>query len=73
MIRDKESGRIVRNATDEEVLQAVEEGYQTTREISQRFDVTQGVARSYLIGLLDKGKLGRRRIGNTYVYRRVEK
>jgi predicted transcriptional regulator len=72
MIRDKESGRIVRNATDEEVLQAVDDGYQTTREIAERFDVTQSVARNYLLDLLNQGKLDRRSVGTTYVYRRVK-
>jgi predicted transcriptional regulator len=72
MIRDKNTGRIVRRATDEEVLQAVDDGYQTTRDISQRFDVTQSVARNYLLDLLDKGKLDRRGVGNTYVYRVIK-
>jgi predicted transcriptional regulator len=72
MIRDEKTGQIVRNATDEEVLQAVVDGYQTTREIAQRFGVSQSVARNYLLGLFSKGKLDRHSVGHTYVYRRIE-
>ena len=73
MIRDEESGRIQRKATDEEVLQAIKDGYVTSLDISKKFDVHQVIARQYLNRLLEQGKVERRQIGTAYVYRRVEK